>query len=115
MSVQVVGMLERTASEGREPKNAGYAAAGLAKWAKALPSLFPRGTVLGQTDVSTQAEPAVWTDRKGFEAAAATYAVATAELARRAQANDGPGFKAQLAEVKEACSACHASYKAGPK
>jgi cytochrome c556 len=115
MSVQAVEAMRKAANEGREPKNSAYAAAGLTKWAKALPGLFPRGTVRGETEIWTQAEPTIWSDRKGFEQAAANYAAAAAELARRAQANDAAGFKAQLAEVDEACSTCHASYKAGPK
>ena len=115
MSVQAVEAIRKAANEGREPKSSAYAAAGLTKWAKALPGLFPRGTVRGQTEIWTQAEPTIWSDRKGFEQAAANYAAAAGELARRAQANDAAGFKAQLAEVDEACSTCHASYKEGPK
>jgi cytochrome c556 len=115
MSVQAFGAMRKAAEEGRDPKNSGYAAIGLTKWAQALPGLFPRGTVRGQTDIWTQAEPTIWSDRKGFEEAAANYAAAAAELGRRAEANDLPGFKAQLAEVGEVCSACHATYKGGPK
>jgi cytochrome c556 len=115
MSVQAFGAMRKAADEGREPKGSAYAATGLTKWAKALPGLFPRGTVRGQTEIWTQAEPTIWSDRKGFERAAADYAAATAELARRAQANDAAGFKAQLAEVDQTCSNCHATYKAGPK
>ena len=115
MSVQAIGVMRQAADEGKDPKGYGYAAVGLSKWAKALPGLFPRGTVRGETEIWTQAEPTIWSDRKGFEEAAANYAAAAAELGRRAQANDLPGFRAQLAEVGEACSACHASYKAGPK
>lgn len=115
MSVQAFGIMRKAADDGREPKNSAYAATGLTKWAKALPGLFPRGTVRGQTEIWTQAEPTIWTDRKGFEQAAADYAAAAAELARRAQANDVAGFKAQIAEVDMACSNCHATYKAGPK
>jgi cytochrome c556 len=115
MSVQAIEAMRKAANDGREPKNSAYAAAGLTKWAKALPGLFPRGTVRGETEIWTQAEPTIWSDRKGFERAAADYAAAAAELGRRAQANDAAGFKAQIAEVDEACSTCHASYKAGPK
>ena len=98
---------------GEEAKSVGYPAAALAKWAKALPGMFPRGTGQGETSAFSQALPAIWKDRAGFDQAAANYAAATARLATLAQANDTPGFTKQLEEVNQACAACHARYKAG--
>jgi len=98
---------------GREAKSQGYAAASLAKWAKALPRMFPAGTGAGETSAHTQALPAVWHDRAGFEDAAADYALATGKLAGLAAVNDAAGFTKQLDEVNKACNSCHASYKAG--
>ena len=98
---------------GREAKSVGYPAAALAKWAKALPKMFPPGTGAGETSVFSQALPAVWRDRAGFDEAAANYAAATARLAALAVANDTPGFTKQLDEVDRACSTCHSRYKAG--
>jgi cytochrome c556 len=98
---------------GEEPKPLGYAAAALAKWAKALPRMFPPGTGQGETSAFSQALPAIWKDRAGFDQAAANYAAATARLAALAQANDTAGFTSQLEEVNQACGACHARYKAG--
>jgi cytochrome c556 len=98
---------------GREAKSQGYPAAALAKWAKALPRMFPAGTGKGETSASTQALPTVWRDRTGFESAAANYADATARLAALAGANDTPGFTKQLEEVDHACGSCHARYKEG--
>ena len=40
---------------GHEAKSQGYPAAALAKWAKALPRMFPPGTGKGETSVRTQA------------------------------------------------------------
>jgi hypothetical protein len=40
---------------GGEAKSQGYPAAALAKWAKALPRMFPPGTGKGETSVRTQA------------------------------------------------------------
>src|SRR5579863_2860528 len=45
---------------GREAKSESYPAAALAKWAKALPRMFPAGTGKGETSASTQALPTVW-------------------------------------------------------
>lgn len=98
---------------GREARSQGYPAAALAKWAKALPRMFPAGTGRGETSASTQALPAIWQDRTGFERAAANYADATARLAALAAANDTPGFTNQLEEVDHACGSCHARYKEG--
>jgi len=98
---------------GREAKSQGYPAASLAKWAKALPLMFPAGTGEGETSASTQALPIIWRDRANFDRAAAFYAAATARLAELAAANDTPGFTKQLEEVNQACGACHARYKAG--
>lgn len=98
---------------GREAKSQGYPAAALAKWAKALPRMFPPGTGEGEASANTQALPAIWRDRAGFEQAAANYAAATARLAALAGANDTTGFTKQLDEVNQACNACHSRYKAG--
>ncbi len=98
---------------GREAKSQGYPAAALAKWAKALPRMFPPGTGPGETSVSTQAASAIWRNRAGFERAASNYVDAAARLSALAAANDTPGFSRQLQEVEQACSSCHARYKEG--
>ncbi len=98
---------------GREPKSQAYAAMSLAKWAKALPGMFPAGTGKGETSADTQALAAVWQDRAGFDRAAANYVSATARLAALAGANDAAAFTKQLDEVNQACGACHAKYKEG--
>jgi cytochrome c556 len=98
---------------GREAKSQGYPAAVLAKWAKALPRMFPAGTGQGETSASSQALPIIWRDRANFDQAAAYYAATTARLAELAAANDTAGFTRQLEEVNQACGACHARYKAG--
>jgi cytochrome c556 len=115
MSTFVRGSMQSAMQSGLEARSQGYAAQSLARWAKVLPTLFPAGTGEGQTAAKTQARPAVWADRAGFEAAAARYAEATEQLLARAQANDTEGFKAQLAAVGKACDACHAVYKDGPQ
>jgi cytochrome c556 len=98
---------------GREANTQAYPATALAKWAKALPRMFPPGTGKGETSANSQALGAIWRDRSGFEQAAANYADATARLAVLASANDTAGFTKQLEEVNLACSFCHARYKEG--
>jgi cytochrome c556 len=98
---------------GREAKSQSYPAVVLAKWAKALPRMFPSGTGKGETSGATQALPAIWQDRAGFDRAATSYADATARLAALAASNDTAGFTSQLDEVNQACSFCHSRYKEG--
>src|ERR1700683_5065880 len=45
---------------GREAKSQGYPAAALAKWAKALPGMFPPGSGEGETSATSQALSAIW-------------------------------------------------------
>jgi cytochrome c556 len=98
---------------GREAESQVYPAVALAKWAKALPRMFPPCTGKGDTSAFSQALPAIWKDRAGFDQAATNYAAATARLAALAATNDTAGFTKQLDEVNQACGACHARYKAG--
>ena len=79
----------------------------LARWARAMPALFPAGSNMGRTT----ANAAVWSDRPGFEAAAARYAEAASKLAQLADANDKAGFAAQYKMVGDACGACHKAYR----
>ena len=76
-----------------------------------LPSLFPAGTGPGATAMQTHALPAIWTDRAGFEKAAANYASAADKLSEFARADDAAGFAQQLGVVSKACDACHSDYK----
>jgi cytochrome c556 len=115
MSVIVFGSLQTTAKSGGDVSKAAYTATGLARWAKVLPTLFPAGSGEGSVKVFTQAKPVIWTDRAGFDAAAANYAAQTDKLVQLAKAGDADGFKSQVGEVSKACDACHAKYKDGPQ
>ncbi|HZV84163.1 MAG TPA: cytochrome c, partial [Brevundimonas sp.] len=57
---------------------------GLARWAHAVPGMFPAGSG-EEAGVPTNAKAEVWTDRAGFEAKAAAYAAAADRLAELAQ------------------------------
>jgi cytochrome c556 len=98
---------------GRDANSLSYPAVALAKWAKAVPPMFPRGTTEDEMPEGTQARPAIWQDRAGFERAAANYAHATSQLAAFAKANDTRAFTRQLVVVDQACRGCHSHYKSG--
>jgi cytochrome c556 len=107
--------IDAAVKTGQDVKSLSYPAGALAKWAKALPRMFPPGTGKGETSAFSQALPSIWKDRAGFDRAAAYYAAVTARLVALAQSSDTAGFTKQLAEVDQACAACHATYKDGDK
>lgn len=111
LCVIAVRSIDGAMKAGGEAKSQGFAEDVLAKWAKALPGMFPSGTGKGETPANTQALAAVWKDRAGFDQAAANYVAATARLASLAGTNDTAGFTKQLEEVTQACNSCHIRYK----
>lgn len=111
LSAATMGGLGRVAQEQGSPRQAAFAAAGLAKWAKALPTMFPAGTG-PEAGVATRAKPDIWSDRADFEAKAAAYAAATQRLAELAAADDAAGFAAQFQAVRQTCQSCHDKYQA---
>lgn len=107
MSGALFGQIKAGIDRGDDPKALGFAARALANWAKAIPGMFPAGS----SGAPSEALPAVWSDRTGFEGRAAGYAAAAAKLAELAKAGDKPGFAAQFGEVGKACKACHDAYR----
>jgi cytochrome c556 len=107
LSSVVYGGMRPTIEAGGDVKPLTRGAKMLARWAKAMPALFPAGSDGGKTT----ANAAVWSDRPGFEKAAATYAEAATKLAALADANDKAGFAAQYKVVGQACGACHQAYR----
>jgi cytochrome c556 len=71
-----------------------------------LPTLFPPGSTEG-----SKALPAVWTDRAGFEQAAATATQAAAKLAAAAGTNDTAATAAAFREVGGSCGGCHRNFR----
>ena len=74
-----------------------------------LKGYFPAGT---ETGGNTKAQPAIWSDRPGFDKAADSYTDAVDKLLALAQAGDTPGFTTQFAAVGDTCGACHRTYRA---
>jgi cytochrome c556 len=82
----------------------------MAAWGQALPELFPVGTEVGN---DTQARPAVWSDRAGFERAAANLTAAAQSMAKAAAAGNQAEFIRAFRVTNLACAACHFSYRFG--
>lgn len=81
----------------------------MTKWMKVFPLQFPPGS---DTGAPTKALPSVWSDRAGFDKAAANFTEASEKLATLAKAGDAEGFAAQFKVTAEACGACHKEYRA---
>ena len=113
LSASTFGGMKATIDSGGDVAGQAFAAKALARWARALPSLFPAGTGK-ESGVPTKALATVWSDRPGFEQRAADYAAAADKLAQLAEANDKAGFAAQWLAVRQTCSACHDRYREAP-
>lgn len=109
LSGSVVGGMKAAIDAGQAPASQRNAARALARWAHTLPQLFPEGTDPASTD--TGAQPAVWTDRAGFDAKAAEFAAAADRLAQLTEGEDAAAFSAQWAVVRSQCQSCHSVYK----
>ena len=80
---------------------------------KKIPELFPEGTSLADGHgVKTAAKPEIWTDRAGFEKAAASLGEEAGELAEAAEGGDKQAIAAAFAELgKEGCGGCHSKFR----
>ena len=107
MSGAIMASMKAAIDAKADVKTQTFAARSLAAWARAVPGMFAEGSNVP----STEALPAVWTDRAGFEAKAAAYADAAAKLGDAAKAGDADAFAAQWTAVRTACGACHDAYK----
>ncbi len=92
-----------------EVKTFANAATAMARWMKQFPTTFPPGSDHGN---NTKALPAIWSDRAGFDQAAANLVAAAEKLSQLAKADDTAGFTAQVKTVADACTACHNKFRA---
>lgn len=111
LSAATFGGMKGVIDSGADVKGQTFAAKGLARWARQLPSTFPAGTG-AEAGVPTKAKAEIWSDRAGFEKAAADYAAQTQKLVELAEANDTAGFAAQWTTVRQTCQTCHDAYRA---
>jgi cytochrome c556 len=81
----------------------------IAEWSQGIVAMFPDGTE-GQ---GSDARPAVWSDRPGFEKAAANLGDAAQRMAKAATGGDQSAFLRAYRGTMLACAACHFTYRTG--
>ncbi len=97
--------------KGEQPWNqqtAHQAAVTINNTAKAIPTLFPKGSG-PEAGVKTAALPAIWQNQADFDAHAKKLEEESAKLMA---ANDEASFKAQFPNVGKTCGGCHETYRA---
>ena len=104
----VFGAMKKGIDAGQDPTQFAAGAKDIADWGRKIPTLFPPGTETGH---NTHAQPTVWSDRAGFEAAAANLATQGDKLAAVASTGDKAAFTAQWQATGNACGTCHANQK----
>ncbi|WP_332657828.1 cytochrome c [Brevundimonas sp.] len=110
LSGVAMGSIKASIDAGQAPATQRFNSRALARWAHAVPGMFPAGSG-PEAGVPTKARPEVWSDRAGFAAKAADYAAAADRLAELAAGEDAAAFAAQWAAVRQSCNACHTVYK----
>lgn len=111
LSGVAMGSIKASIDAGQAPASQRFNTRALARWAHAVPGMFPAGSG-PEAGVPTKARAEAWSDRAGFEARAADYAAAADRLAELAAGEDAAAFAAQWALVRQSCNACHTAYKA---
>lgn len=101
-------LMKAAVQSGAEVKVFQEPAAAIAKWGGAYPHLFPEGT---QTGHDTKAKSEIWSDRAGFDKAAANLVATSTKLAEAAKAGDKVMFAEAFKAEGQACGACHRKYK----
>ena len=108
MSGAAMGNMRAAVERGGDVSGQAYAARGVARWARVLPTMFPESTM---PIAPTRARPQIWANKADFEAKAAAFAAAASRLAELAQANDKEGFAAKHRATGATCAACHELYQ----
>ena len=75
-----------------------------------LPQVFDK-PVDPASGIKSAAKPEVWSDAKGFAAAAAALQAQTAKVLQLADGGDAAGMKAQMRALNGACGTCHQTYR----
>src|SRR6185437_5933561 len=109
LQVALAGAIKRGIESKAEVKPFKDAGDGIAAWGKAIPGLFPAGTEKGH---KTRALPVIWSDRAGFEKAAANLTEAAETMAKAAEAGNSAEFATAFQATGQACAACHRTYRA---
>jgi len=78
----------------------------------ALLATVPKDFFGEGSDKDTKAKPEIWTHRSDFDAKMEKMGAEAAKLPAAVRSGDMAAFKKQVAEVDEACKACHDEYRA---
>jgi cytochrome c556 len=109
LSGATMGHMKAAIDRGADVTTLAYGARGVARWARALPTMFPDST---RGITPSRARPEIWQNRADFEAKAAAYAEAAGRLATIAGTGDREAFVAQFQATIATCQACHDLYQA---
>jgi cytochrome c556 len=108
LSGAAMGNMKAVIDHGGDVRTQVYAARGVMRWARVLPTMFPDST---RGVGPSRARPEIWDNRADFEAKAAAYAAAATRLAEVAQTGDAAAFAAQFDATRATCQACHDLYQ----
>lgn len=108
LSGAAMGNMKAAIDQGGDPAGQAYAARGVVRWARALPTMFPDAA---RHVTPTRARPEIYANRADFEAKAAAYAEAAGRLAEAARSGDRAAFAARFDETRQTCAACHDLYQ----
>ena len=103
-----MGNIKGTIDRGGDPSGQAYSARGIARWARALPGMFPENTA---SVSGTRARPEIFANRADFNSKAAAFSAAADQLAAAAQSNDKQAFTAAWQATGATCASCHQSYQ----
>ena len=104
----VAEAMKQGVRSGQSPKQYEDGASAMVDWSHVIPGLFPPGSEKGY---DTAALPAIWSDRAGFDKAAAKLTAAATRLQAAAKADDKAAFAADFKATAASCGACHRTYK----
>ena len=108
LTAATFGGMKPVIDSGGEVKGLGFGARGIARWAAAIPAMFPAGSDLA-TD---RARPEIWQNKPDFDSKAAAMAASATALADAAQAGDKAAAGTHYAALGKTCGGCHEAYRA---
>ena len=109
LAAHLGGIFQNIRGEVDAKANIPHHAKALAPIAAAVVAMFPPGSEGGRT------KPEIWSDRAGFEKAAADLVTAANALAAVADSGDPGQIGAAAGAVGKACGGCHRPYRAEKK
>ena len=109
LAAHLGGIFQNIRGEVDAKANIPHHAKALAPIAAAVVAMFPPGSEGGRT------KPEIWSDRAGFEKAAADLVAAANALAAVADSGDPGQIGAAAGAVGKACGGCHRPYRAEKK